>query len=239
MQNSILMLKKIYLCLLKKFAKFFIFFKMKLTLKLGLLFVLLTAAITANAQTYRLEVGYNNPVRFGANISSTRFDGIRIGGTAEFGLKNNFSLLTGVLYNVVYSNKLQMYPNSDSVTYKTWGHYVDIPVRLTYTYPITKSLKIFGFAGPNFNIGLFQNQETISTLSSALNSFNNIKPGKSDLYNESIINRLNLQIGLGGGIQWKKYQLKAGYDFGINKLNRTGAGNVNQSGWFVSLAYEF
>lgn len=212
---------------------------MKLSLKSGLLFVLLTAVITANAQTYRLEVGYNNPIRFGANVSPTKFDGIRIGGTAEFDLKNNFSLLTGALYNFVYSNKLQGYPNSDSVVYKTFGHYLDIPIRITYSLPITKNLKVFGFAGPNFNIGLFQNQETISTLSAALNQFHGIKPGKSDLYNDGIINRLNLQIGLGGGIQWKKYQLKSGYDFGINKLNRTGTGNVYQSGWYVSLAYEF
>lgn len=212
---------------------------MKLTLKSGLLFVLLTAVIAANAQTYRLEAGYNNPIRFGAQVSPTKFDGIRIGGTAEFELKKNFSLLTGVLYNIVYSNKLQGYPNSDSVVYKTLGHFLDIPVRLTYTYPITKNLKIFAFAGPNFNIGLAQNQEITSTLTAALNQFHGIKPGKSELYNESIINRLNLQVGLGGGIQWKKYQLKSGYDFGLNKLNRTGAGTVNQSGWYVSLAYEF
>lgn len=212
---------------------------MKLTLKSGLLFVLLTAVIAANAQTYRLEVGYNNPVRFGANVSPTKFDGIRIGGTAEFGLKKNFSLLTGVLYNFVYSNKLQGYPNSDSVVYKTLGHFVDIPLRVTYTYPITKNMKIFAFGGPNFNIGLFQNQQTTSTLTDALNQLNGVKPGKSELYSESIINRLNLQIGLGGGIQWKKYQLKAGYDFGLNKLNRTGTGTVNQSGWYISLAYEF
>lgn len=212
---------------------------MKSAFRISLVIVLLSAVCSLQAQIYRLEVGYNNPVRFGANVSSTYFNGIKIGGTAEFDLKNNFSLLTGALYNIVYSNKHQMYPNADSVTYKTFGHYLDIPVRVTYTYPITKNLKVFGFAGPNFNIGLFQNQETISSLTDALNQFHGIKPGKSDLYNDGIINRLNLQIGLGGGIQWKKYQLKSGYDFGINKINKTGTGNVNQSGWYVSLAYEF
>ncbi|MFT3751920.1 MAG: outer membrane beta-barrel protein [Paludibacter sp.] len=212
---------------------------MKQTLKLGLLFVLLTAVISTYAQTYRLEVGYNNPIRFGANVSSTKFNGIRIGGTAEFALKNNFSLLTGVLYNIVYSNKLQGYPNSDSVTYKTWGHHLEIPLQVKYTYPITKNLKVFGFAGPNFNVGLLQNQETISTMSTALNQFHGITPGKSELYKDGIINRLNLQVGVGGGVQWKKYLLKSGYDFGLNKLNRTETGNVYQSGWYISLAYEF
>jgi hypothetical protein len=218
---------------------FFISIKMKMKLKFRLLVVLLTIVFTANAQTYRLEVGYINPVRQGAEVSSTYFKGIRLGGTAEFDLKNNFSLLTGALYNFVYSNKLQMYPSEDSVTYKTYGHYLDIPIHITYTYPITKNLKVFGFAGPNINIGLFQNQQTTSTLTDALNATSGVVPGKVDLYSGSIINRLNLQIGLGGGIQWKKYQLKAGYDFGVNKINKTGYGTQNQSGWYVSLAYEF
>ena len=132
-----------------------------------------------------------------------------------------------------------MYPNADSVTYRTFGHFLDIPIRVTYSYPITKNLKVFGFAGPNINIGLFQNQQTISTLSDALNRTNGIVPGKVDMYNGSILNRLNLQIGLGGGIQWKKYQLKAGYDFGINNINKSGSTNLNQSGWYISVAYEF
>jgi hypothetical protein len=208
-------------------------------LKFSLLIVLLTIVFAANAQKYRLEVGYNNPVRFGSEVSSTYFNGIRIGGTAEFDLKNNFSLLTGVLYNIVYSDKLQMYPNADSVTFKTIGHFLDIPIQVNYTYPINKNLKVFGFAGPNINIGLYQSRKTTSTLSDALNTYNGVFPGKVDLYSSSIVNRLNLQIGVGGGVQWKKYQLKAGYDFGLNKINRTGSDSQHQSGWFVSLAYEF
>lgn len=213
---------------------------MKKALKLHLLIAFLIIACIAKAQTYRLEVGYTNPDRHGADVSSTYFNGIRLGGTAEFDLKNNLSLLTGALYNIVYSNKLQTYPNADSVVYKTFGHYLDIPLRVTYTLPINKNLKFFGFAGPNLNIGLFQNQEITSTLTADLNNFYNIAPDKSDLYKNSILNRLNLQIGVGGGVQWKNYQLKSGYDFGINNLNRTNwGGNQFQKGWYVSFAYEF
>jgi len=213
---------------------------MKKALKLHLLIAFLVIVCIAKAQTYRLEVGYTNPDRHGANISSTYFNGIRLGGTAEFELKKNFSLLTGALYNIVYSNKLQTYPNSDSVVYKTFGHYLDIPLRVTYTLPVNKNLKFFGFAGPNLNIGLFQNQEIISTLSTSLNAINNIVPGKTDFYKSSILNRLNLQVGIGGGVQWKNYQLKSGYDFGINNLNRTDTGgNQFQKGWYVSFVYQF
>jgi len=206
---------------------------MKKAPKISLLVVLLSIATLMNAQTYRLEVGYNNPDRTGVGYSNTYFNGIRLGGTAEFDLKNNLSLLTGVLYNFVYSFKIQGYPNSKSVSYESFGHFVDIPLRITYTYPLTKDLKIFGFAGPNLNIGLGQTMKTTSTVSS-------IPDALSDLYKDAVLNRLNFQLGAGGGVQWKTYQFKAGYDFGINNLNKvSGAGNLNQKGWYVSVAYQF
>ncbi len=206
---------------------------MEKTPKISLLIVLLSLATLMNAQTYRLEVGYNNSDRTGVGYSNTYFDGIRLGGTAEFDLKNNLSLLTGALYNFVYSFKIQKYPNSKSVSYESFGHFVDIPLRITYTYPITKDLKVFGFAGPNLNIGLAQTMKTTSSVSSIPDAF-------SDLYKDAVLNRLNFQIGAGGGVMWKTYQLKAGYDFGINNLNKvSGAGNLYQKGWYVSFAYQF
>jgi hypothetical protein len=50
---------------------------------------------------------------------------------------------------------------------------------------------------------------------------------------------LNLQIGVGGGVQWKKYQVKAGYDWGLNNLNKTSSGNIYQKGLYISFAYDF
>jgi hypothetical protein len=205
---------------------------MKSVLKIRLLLVLLIAACSLNAQTYRLEVGYNNPVRTGTGISSTFFNGVQLGGTAEYDLKNNLSLLTGVLYNFVYSDKIQKYPNTTQVTYVSYGHFLNIPLHVTYTYPFSKTLKAFGFAGPTVNIGLYQTVNATSDVSYVPSKF-------SDLYKDAILNRLNFQLGAGAGVQWKKYQLKAGYDFGINNLNRLDTGNMHQSGWYVTLGFSF
>ena len=212
---------------------------MKTVFKISLFLLFFATAFNASAQKFAIEGGYINPIRYGSKASNTFFYGARIGGTASFDLKNNFSLLTGALYSVVYSNKLQSYSDSTGVKYKTLGHFIDIPLRLTYSLPITKSLKVFGFAGPNLNIGLSQSVETSSTLSNSLNTSYNIETGTADLYKKALLNRLNLQIGVGGGVQWKSYQLKSGYDFGINNLNKKSTGNLYQKGWYVSFAYEF
>ncbi len=198
-----------------------------------------------SAQTYRLEVGFVSPKQSGAEFSTNYFNGGRLGVTAEFGLKHNFSLLTGALYSLVYSNKVQYYSSTDSVTYKTFGHSIDIPLRLTYTLPLSKNLKVFGFAGPNINVGIAQPRKTTAVLSSSLreviDEFGNVPTnGTEDLYKNAMISRINFQMGAGGGVQWKNYQLKGGYDFGINSINKVDTSKLfRQGGWYVSLVYQF
>lgn len=215
---------------------------MNKTIKLSFLVTLLTISGILYSQTYRLEIGYNNPVRLGSNVSKTYFNGIKIGGTAEFDLKNNLSLLTGVLYNVVYSDKIQGYPDSATVTYQTFGHFLDIPLQITYSYPLTKNLRLFAFAGPTFDIGLFQNTKIINDQKYNSENPYYVAPGSFNLYNSSsgsyMLNRINLQIGVGGGVQWKKYLLKAGYDFGLNNLDSSGANTLHQKGWYVTFGYQ-
>ena len=217
---------------------------MKSTLKLILVSMVLSIGILS-AQTYRLEVGFVSPKQSGAELSTNYFSGGRLGVTAEFGLKHNFSLLTGALYSLVYSNKVQYYSSTDSVTYKTFGHSIDIPLRLTYTLPLSKNLKIFGFAGPNINVGIAQPRKTTAVLSSSLvqviDEFGNVPTnGSEDLYKNAMISRINFQMGAGGGVQWKNYQLKGGYDFGINSINKVDTSKLfRQGGWYVSLVYQF
>ena len=217
---------------------------MKSTLKLILVSMVLSIGILS-AQTYRLEVGFVSPKQSGAEFSTNYFNGGRLGVTAEFGLKHNFSLLTGALYSLVYSNKVQYYSSTDSVTYKTFGHSIDIPLRLTYTLPLSKNLKVFGFAGPNINVGIAQPRKTTAVLSSSLreviDEFGNVPTnGTEDLYKSAMISRINFQMGAGGGVQWKNYQLKDRYDFGINSINKVDTSKLfRQGGWYVSLVYQF
>lgn len=232
------MQKKIYLCFRFMNQKL-LSNRMKTALKISILVLIFSSAINSSAQKYAVEIGYTNPAKHGSNFSPTYFYGGRLGGTANFELKNNFSLLTGALYSFVYSDKKIGYPNSGLVNKKTTGHFIDIPIHVLYSLPISKTLKVFGYAGPNINVGLSQNQITTSNLSAALNTFHAVEVGTKELYTASILNRLNLQIGLGGGIQWKKYQIKSGYDFGVTNLNKIDTGNLFQRGWYVSFSYEF
>jgi len=196
-------------------------------------------SISKNAPKFAIEAAYVNQIRNGSKVSPTYFNGGRIGATANYSLKNNVSLLTGVLYSVVYSDKRQGYPNSQFVKYYTLGHFIDIPLQAIYNLPLSKTLKMFAFAGLNINIGLSQKQDITSSQTYLATDPLYVASKTIDFYKESVLNRLNLQIGVGGGIQWKHYQLKSGYDFGINNLNKLNTGNQYQKGWYVTFSYEF
>ncbi|MDR0811373.1 MAG: PorT family protein [Paludibacter sp.] len=223
-------------------------------IKILLLSVLLIAAVNClYSQKFSVEAGYVQPksVKSAANEGYPNyFHGERIGVNVQFYLKYNFSLLTGALYSVVYGTDTQGPLLSDTiyngiVRDRTFMHSVSVPLRVNYFVQLPKDIKLFAFAGPNVNIGLGASRDrTVSLTSSLLETFKDefgmtYKTGVDDLYKNALIHRINFQLGAGGGIQWKNYQLKAGYDFGINNLSRIDIYKLHTSGWWVSFAYQF
>lgn len=196
-----------------------------------LLLSFLLVITIASAQKLSFEAGFTNPVRYGNGVSRTFLNGNQLGFSVAIPLKNNFSLLTGALYTIAYNDKLQGYPNSTEVHYYTFGQFADVPLRAMYTLPLSKSFSIFAYAGPNLNIGLFQKEVRTS-------SYSQISPATTNLYADSLY-RVNLQLGVGGGIQWNKVILKGGYDFGILNVNQTATDKLYQRGWYATLGYEF
>lgn len=195
------------------------------------------------AQNITLEGGYFNPERLGPNTGETYFDAIRLGGIYTYNWKYNLGFQTGLLLNTGYSHKIQRYSMSgDSVLYRTWDFGLELPLRAVYKMKLFGDVSIFGFAGPNIQIGLLQNQRTDANLSVALTQLTGISSGTSDLYSAGAaangIHRINLQLGAGGGIQWKEFSVKSGYDWGLNNLDATGRDYVTKGQWYVSLGYQ-
>lgn len=220
---------------------------MRFKLPIVILLLSVAALCGLNAQKIMLEGGYFNPKRLGKATSETYFDAVRIGASTDFDLKYNFAVQTGLYYNIGYSKKVQGYESVfDSIIYRSWSHAVEVPLRLVYNQPLFKDFKIFGFLGPNFQIGLIQNQKTISYLDDPA-VYPHIISGKSSMYKpdnnriglKSGLHRINFQLGAGGGVQWRQFMLKGGYDWGINNLDKSKVDYVRQGNWYVSFGYQF
>ena len=223
--------------------------KMKKSFKAVALIIILSSAFFAlQAQTYRIEAGYSQPRIYSSEISHRYLHGFQLGGTVEFDFFPEISFLTfqtGLSYSYSFGNNSQRYRYtsiSDSIRINTQGHQLNIPVYAIASQTIFKVVKVSVFAGPNFNIGLSMPQRVETTITDAeglqrLESFG-YRLGTSDLY-DGRLSRFNLQMDVGAGAQWWKMQVRGGYSFGINNLSKFDFHKQRQSGWFVSVAYEF
>ena len=188
-------------------------------------------------KVYRVEAGYTQPLRYGDKVSNTLLHGISLGGTVEYPFKKNIGLVTGLKYSYLFGSKTQLYPNYAEANYSYTGHSLDVPVRLSYTVPIFWGLKLFGFAGPNFNVGLAQNTDVVYRDDDNTATAPYVTGGKFNLYNTEL-NRFSIQFGAGGGIQWKDYRLKAGYDWGLNSISKDKDSPQKLKGWYATFEYD-
>lgn len=225
------------------------------TIRIALFLVLMIVSSGIFAQKYSAEIGFIQPQRYGNDFKSDFFNGVRMGAHVEFDLGKNFTLLSGTLYSVVYSRNSQYYTPTDSVVYQTFNHSIHIPVQAYYYLPVSKNFKFLAFAGPTISVGLAEPQKVTASISASnkaeiegiipenMKGFMRTESATyrdNDLYAKSLIRRINFQITVGGGIQFKNYQLKAGYDFGINSINKVDTNSIlRQRGWFTSFVYKF
>lgn len=190
----------------------------------------------------RAEAGYGQTYRYGDYSVMSPYHIIRGGLNVEFPVKGGLGIETGLKYAYAFGNREQLYAHSDTAFFNYSGHFLDIPVRAVYTLPIFWGMKLFVYAGPNFNIGLAQTEKVSFTPAeldpAPTNPLNYPVTGIYNLYTNDLL-RFNIQLGAGGGLQWKNYRVKSGYDWGLNNINRTNNYPQKMKGWYASFEYEF
>lgn len=200
---------------------------------------------------YRLEVGYTQPwlQSKNKNYPDGYLHGGRIGLNVTFCLPLNFGVQTGLLYSLTGNKNTQHYAQADTaafeqtITNTILEHNFVIPMRVTYTIPLWKKLNLLFYGGPQLQIGLAMTDKVKANLSdktAAQCQALGIHTESYDRY-ASELWRANIQMGLGAGLEWDKFRLQGGYDFGLNNMVRTKACPNQQMwewGWYVSFLYK-
>lgn len=201
---------------------------------------------------YRLEVGYTQPwlQSKNKNYPDGYLHGGRIGLNVTFCLPLNFGVQTGLLYSLTGNKNTQHNAQADTAAFEQTidntllEHNFVIPMRVTYTIPLWKKLNLLFYGGPQLQIGLAMTDKVKANLSdktAAQCQTLGIHTESYDRY-ASELWRANIQMGLGAGLEWDKFRLQGGYDFGLNNMVRTKACPNQQMwewGWYISFLYRF
>lgn len=201
---------------------------------------------------WRIEAGYVQNDNRNRDTTIYYQHGMRLGATVDFNLPYRFSIQTGALATLTYGVNKQHWASltQELAQVEVLNHHIvqlqlTIPARAYYNIKLWKKLNMFFYAGPQLQLGL-TNYDIIDNQTSALctqyiESLNQLTTDHDRYVNKELY-RVNVQFGLGGGFEWDRYRLQAGYDFGLNNLLKTPIvpeEKIYEWGWMVAFSYKF
>ena len=205
--------------------------------------------------SWRIEGGYiqqweNSP---GKSFSDIYYHGGRIGALADLNLPYHLALQTGVQYALAYGINPQHFAavgtgtqGAQYIEHHILKHTLSVPLRLTYEQKLWRQLAMVFYGGPQFQVGLARQDNMETSLSDATRAWieqQGLRTSSYEQYGAGDLWRFSFQLGVGGGLQWDRYRLTAGYDFGLNNVARrqtTAQGSfVRDWNWHVSFSYRF
>lgn len=201
---------------------------------------------------WRIEAGYVQNDNRNRDTTIYYQHGMRLGATVDFNLPYRFSIQTGALATLTYGVNKQHWASltQESAQVEVLNHHIvqlqlTIPARAYYNIKLWKKLNMFFYAGPQLQLGL-TNYDIIDNQTSALctqyiESLNQLTTDHDRYVNKELY-RVNVQFGLGGGFEWDRYRLQAGYDFGLNNLLKmpiVPEEKIYEWGWMVAFSYKF
>lgn len=202
--------------------------------------------------TFSYEAGYANQLRSGQNVAKLNIEGLRMGAFVKYNFTNRVFGQTGLFYEYLHYNSTQRYYNTANYRQSTSASQLNLPILAGYEMPLFAKIRFFAYAGPTLRFGLSERLLTATVFPSdsteKANMIESLKneglyrdDGFSNMYNDKLLSRLSILFSIGGGFEWNRFYIKSGYDFGLTNINadENNKKRITQSGWFVSLGYNF
>lgn len=206
---------------------------------------------------WRLYAGYVQDWQNSPSVSypDMYLHGGKLGAAIDFNLPYNLALQTGLSYALTYGRHTQHWASASSeyvqvetIGHKVTKHTLNIPVLLFYRQELWEKLALVAYGGPQLQVGLFQyDNQSLNLSEPTLQHLHDIGVG-TDSYNRYAGEQLpvNLQMSVGLGLEWDRYRLQGGYDFGLLNMVRrypvnTAGGNsyMREWSWNVCFVYKF
>lgn len=137
------------------------------------------------------------------------------------GFDYNLNIVAGLgVQTGLYADMLFSSASTDAIVISGTGSFkeidLNIPLNLTYTFPLNRDFSIFAYAGPTFQFGVYKNYKVRATGKITGKDY-----GESwDYYKDVVPNHkpFNIYIGGGAGFQAGNIQVKVGYDHSLMNM---------------------
>lgn len=196
---------------------------------------------TDGAGTHHIgfNLGFTDPIlREKTNKDQEKFTnyklpGLKAGLVYETSFVKGLGMQLGLNYTFGTKQGKELGGNSAGTTFKTkedWFiHQVELPIYLQYKFEVAKETFLVLYTGPTAEMGIGFSKNNISKRPntstgkieesvSKLNLYERMYSAAADPDNDGIADhyqRFNLTWGVGAGLQYQRYFLRGGYDFGI------------------------
>ncbi|GHT68328.1 hypothetical protein FACS189452_07780 [Bacteroidia bacterium] len=218
--------------------------------------LIVAMAASATAQDKSVSFG----VRAGANLSTQRVNyddmpsdanddvgfglGFHVGAVVDINFANYFYFTPGLLFTTKgYKSEGDDYKSTLNL------YYLDVPLMVSFGYPVTDDFKLKASVGPVLGVGLFGSEKWEYTYNGQTEKGTNkdgiFSSGTNDEGEYTAdYNRFNLGLGFGISGEFKQFSLGVNYNLGLlNVAHIEGDNDNNYSiknhSITISLGYNF
>ena len=204
---------------------------MNCSFKTVLIIAFSVACISTTAQEKNVAFG----VKGGVNMANLRESqntkskpGIVAGITADYHIRDNFFILSGLEYVVKGLKVDGGQGNGDRADLG----YIQLPVHEAYKYELAPDMKLTADFGPYLAYGISGKIK--------YKAIGDYEAYEIDAFDDGVYKSFDLGVGLGAGIELRDIHIRLGYDYGMSKVNDfQSTGDKKNSSVALTVGYTF
>jgi hypothetical protein len=189
---------------------------------------MVASATMAWAQSYLgVEVGYaqtitrlNSPIQGKeTTLNPKAYNGFKVGVVYDVSLVKGFGVRLGLNYTMggyntdwTQKNEAIKYPQ---VRTTGWYHQLEIPVDWQYKVTMAKNTYFILYSGPCLQYGLSLKDNKYENNGKEIVLLNQSNRYSEENMRDHALKHLNVTWGVGAGLQYERYFVRGGYDFGL------------------------
>lgn len=185
-------------------------------------------ALTASAQEkgdFRFGVTAGMNV---SNITDMEMDsriGFHVGAKAEYNITDNLYGSAALLFSQKGNKK-----EEGSIEATSNPGYLELPIHIGYRFKMGEKVSIFGETGPYFAYGICGKDKLEGT---------GVADYDVKFFDYDNVNKFEFGWGVKAGVEYAKFQIGLGYEYGITKVFDIDDVKPHNSNFMVSVAYMF